>query len=608
MKTNLINLLIIISIVFFASCTKDESYFNVNENIETANDNNYTLKSTTTYLVSQDFESASKTSYTAASVTFGTESWYLNDALIGTSTSDRIIDTKSVRIRYSGSLEMQYNIENAANVSFYYAKYGSDANTAISLQYSTDNGSSWTTVGSVSVTSTTLQQASFDANISGTARFRILKTDGASARVNIDNFVVTEGETVTASENLNEDFESASKTSYTAADLTINSNSWYLSDGLIGTTSSDRKNGSKSVRIRYSGYLAMQFDVTNPTSVSLYYAKYGTDGSTAFSLQYSTDGGSSWTTAGSYSVTSTTLTQATVDVNLSGNVRFRVLKTDGASSRMNIDDFVVYTGSSSSSSSGSSESGRDENMALGNPSNAVTSTSYTTNYLLVKDEYTLSYNSDKSCPNWVSWHLSSAWLGDASRFSGNFYSDVLLPSSWYAVVHSDYTNTGFDRGHMCPSADRTGDYYENKATFTTSNIVPQAPYNNQRAWKYLEDDCREWADEGYEMYIIAGTYGTGGTGSNGYANTIDGGNINVPAAVWKIIVILPNGSNDISRINTSTNVIAVYMPNQDLGTTPWTSYITTVDYIESKTGYDFLSNVSTSIQNVIEAKSYSGSL
>jgi endonuclease G len=51
---------------------------------------------------------------------------------------------------------------------------------------------------------------------------------------------------------------------------------------------------------------------------------------------------------------------------------------------------------------------RDNNLALGNPSGATASTSAPTNYLLVKDQYTLFYNRDQGKPNWVSWHLSTA--------------------------------------------------------------------------------------------------------------------------------------------------------------------------------------------------------
>jgi len=279
---------------------------------------------------------------------------------------------------------------------------------------------------------------------------------------------------------VSQDFEGASKTSYSAGSITLGSEHWYLNNALVGTLSGDAKNGSKSVRIRYTGSLEMQFEVTDPTNVSFYYAKFGSDGNSAFVLQYSTNGGNNWTTVGSCSVTSHTLKKASYDVNITGNVRFRILKTSGGSYRINIDDFVVIS-SSSSGDPGNTNPSRENNMALGNPSNAVASTSYPSNYLIVKNEYTLSYNKYKGGPNWVSWHLSAAWLGNTSRYKGNFYADPNLPSNWYAVKHSDYKYTGFDRGHMCPSADRTYSYNENKATFATTNIVPQSPYNNQRA-------------------------------------------------------------------------------------------------------------------------------
>jgi endonuclease G len=141
-----------------------------------------------------------------------------------------------------------------------------------------------------------------------------------------------------------------------------------------------------------------------------------------------------------------------------------------------------------------------------------------------------------------------------------------------------------------------------------SNIVPQAPINNQQTWVSLENYCRDLAALGNEMYIISGVYGQGGTGSNGAKTTLASGKVTVPAAVWKIVLILPNGTEDVSRVTTSTRVIAIYVPNNQSVSSSWLNYRCTVDYIESQTGYDFLSNVPTSIQSVIEAKSDSGAI
>ncbi|WP_210520247.1 DNA/RNA non-specific endonuclease [Hymenobacter terricola] len=245
---------------------------------------------------------------------------------------------------------------------------------------------------------------------------------------------------------------------------------------------------------------------------------------------------------------------------------------------------------------------RDSNLAMGNPSGAVTdATNYPNNYLMTKTQYTLSYSRDKGKPNWVSWHLSSAWLGSTAR-QDNFASDASLPSSWYHVGSTSYSGSGFDRGHNCPSADRTGSVADNTATFLMTNMMPQAPTNNQQTWAGLENYARTLVGQGYECYIIAGSYGSGGTGTNGYATTINSGHIAVPSNCWKVLVVLPEGSSDASRVTTSTRVIAVDMPNTNSIGTAWGAYRTSVNAIEAATGYDILSAVSTTVQTTIESK------
>lgn len=243
----------------------------------------------------------------------------------------------------------------------------------------------------------------------------------------------------------------------------------------------------------------------------------------------------------------------------------------------------------------------NDNMLLGNPSGATTSTSNANNYLMIKSQYDFSYNNSKHEPNWTSWHLDSADLGSTAR-QDDFRPDTTLPSGWYEVTANEFSGTGFDRGHMCPSADRTASVADNQATFLMDNMIPQAPKNNEVTWENLEEYERTLVSEGDELYIISGGYGSGGTGSKGYVTTVGNGVV-VPAETWKIIVVLPSGSNDISRITTSTRVIAVLMPNsQTCSSKPWSDYRVSVDDIQTLTGYDFLSSVPTSIQSVIEAK------
>ena len=272
------------------------------------------------------------------------------------------------------------------------------------------------------------------------------------------------------------------------------------------------------------------------------------------------------------------------------------------------DEPAPAAGTAATASSTAAAATRDNNLALGNPSGAVTDASNSANnYLLVKPQYTMSYNKGQGKPNWVSWHLSSAWLGSTQR-QDNFAADASLPSSWFKAGPNSYSGSGFDRGHNCPSGDRTGSTADNSATFLMSNMMPQAPRNNQVTWEGLESYSRSLLQYGFEEYIICGSYGIGGTGANGRATTIASGNITVPSNCWKVVVILPNGSGDAARITSNTRVIAVDMPNDNSIGASWGAYRTSVDAIEDATGLDLLSALPLSVQHVIEARVDNGPL
>ena len=66
--------------------------------------------------------------------------------------------------------------------------------------------------------------------------------------------------------------------------------------------------------------------------------------------------------------------------------------------------------------------------------------------------------------------------------------------------------------------------------------------------------------------------------------------------------MLPNGGDDLSRVTNTVRTIAVLMPNSDADNADWKTYRTSIDNIENETGYDFLNKVSTSIQDVLEAR------
>jgi endonuclease G len=133
-------------------------------------------------------------------------------------------------------------------------------------------------------------------------------------------------------------------------------------------------------------------------------------------------------------------------------------------------------------------------------------------------------------------------------------------------------------------------------------MIPQAPQNNQQTWANLENYLREQVVEGNEVYIIMGSYGTGGTGSLGAANTVNNGHVNVPSNVWKVAVIIPAGNGDINRVTASTRVIAVNTPNINTTNKDWTKYIVSVKDIELATGYTLLSSLPANVRTALEVK------
>ena len=282
------------------------------------------------------------------------------------------------------------------------------------------------------------------------------------------------------------------------------------------------------------------------------------------------------------------------------------------------------SGSGSSSGSGSTSqsayitTGVSENTALylGNPSAAVKSTAQETNYLMQKTTFALSYNNVTHNPNWVSWHFCSSDMGSVSR-SDPFHSDTDLPSGWYKVTSNDYTGSGYTRGHMIPHCARTTTTTINNEVFAMTNMVPQIAENNNTVWEGLESTEVTWASEGKELYIICGPYYDPSKSARYMKSSkTSTKTIRIPDSTWRVEIILDKtASNDISRITSSSTVIAINVPNTSdcyskaksagySAKTAWKHYICTIDDIESMTGYDFFANLPDNIENTLEAKKY----
>lgn len=106
--------------------------------------------------------------------------------------------------------------------------------------------------------------------------------------------------------------------------------------------------------------------------------------------------------------------------------------------------------------------------------------------------YDVVYDVHYSVPLYVTWVLRPAdFATKRKRVTKYFKADSRCPRP--RVKDSDYRNSGYMRGHMCPAADRTATKEEQKETFLMSNIAPQTTALNCGQWARLEAKTRQLA-------------------------------------------------------------------------------------------------------------------
>lgn len=201
----------------------------------------------------------------------------------------------------------------------------------------------------------------------------------------------------------------------------------------------------------------------------------------------------------------------------------------------------------------------------GVPNISGASTVSTTNYLAVKKGYVMSYNGVEGRANWVGWTLRASDLGPVDR-SNRFREDANLPRGFKRVDDDDYRESGYDRGHLCNSEDRTSSEYLNEETFLMSNMIPQTQELNRGPFKFLEAYCRKLVlKKGQQLLIYSGGFGSIGRLASG---------VPIPQYCWKAVY-------------TPSEEFYVLFPNEHTLEKNWKKYLVTKDRLEKMTGYDF---------------------
>ena len=146
--------------------------------------------------------------------------------------------------------------------------------------------------------------------------------------------------------------EGETKAAYASATISLNGKNWDMTDSLIGATTTDWFNGTRSARMRGYGTSVMTMLEDLPSglgTISFDYRRYGTASQVGWRVEYSTDAGGSWTQIGSdFTAPASDVVQTFSEtVNVSGNVRVRIksaTETGTANHQLNIDDITMTSG------------------------------------------------------------------------------------------------------------------------------------------------------------------------------------------------------------------------------------------------------------------------
>ncbi|MBE4393774.1 MULTISPECIES: DNA/RNA non-specific endonuclease [Vibrio] len=201
---------------------------------------------------------------------------------------------------------------------------------------------------------------------------------------------------------------------------------------------------------------------------------------------------------------------------------------------------------------------------------------------LCRDGYAVGYNYDTKNADWVAYHITAESVNITNKRSNSFKEDTEMPDYARSTL-ADYKGSGYDRGHLAPSATMDFTRESMKQSFLMSNMSPQLPGFNRVGWRVLEEHVRDLANEYNELYVVTGPIYQGNEG------TIGNG-VMIPSAFYKVIL---DPSFD--------EAIAFIVPHRDVSSSELANFITTIDEVERQTGLDFFAQTPDSIEDNMES-------
>lgn len=202
--------------------------------------------------------------------------------------------------------------------------------------------------------------------------------------------------------------------------------------------------------------------------------------------------------------------------------------------------------------------------------------------------YTLAYDKKTKTPQWVAWELTKEETKGNHERTDKFLPDPNVEGA--KVVTTDYTGSGYDRGHMAPAGDMKWSKKAMEESFYMSNICPQIHHLNTGDWNELEANTRKWARRYGSVYVTCGPI------YNGSRRTqyIGKNRVKVPDAFFKVILI---------QSPKKTCALGFFFENE-AGQRPLNEYLVSIDYLEQTTGIDFFPSLPDELENTLEAETH----
>lgn len=206
----------------------------------------------------------------------------------------------------------------------------------------------------------------------------------------------------------------------------------------------------------------------------------------------------------------------------------------------------------------------------------------TTGAIISHNFYTLSYSEKNEQAEWVAYNLLAEHISNANFDRPYFEKDQKVTTQ--SAHYKNYSNSGYDKGHLCPAGDRKFSKSAHDETFLTSNISPQNHDFNAGVWNRLEQKTRYWATKYKKLYVV-----TGGILTN-TSNTIGSEKVTVPNYFYKII---------LDYQEPEIKAIAFLIPHQESDKALY-QFVTSIDEIENLTGIDFFPELENDLENKLE--------